>query len=226
MATTLAFDVYGTLIDTHGVMAALEPHLGARAAEFSRLWRDKQLEYSFRRGLMGRYEDFARCTAEALDYACASFKAPLDATQRGALLEAYRVLPAFPDVEEGLRRAKELDFRPFAFSNGRAEAVEALLAHAGIRHHFLDVVSVDEVKSFKPDPAVYAHFLRRAGTTAGEAWMISGNPFDVLGALGAGMRAAWVRRSPGTPFDPWGQEPTLTVPSLAGLPGAIRAQAV
>ena len=192
------------------MVAALEALIGPRAAEFSRVWRDKQLEYSFRRGLMGRYQDFACCTAQALEWTCAAFEAPLDGAQRRALLEAYRVLPAFPDAGEGLRRAREQGFRCYAFSNGRAEAVEALLVHAGIRELFLDVVSVDEVQSFKPDPAVYAHFLRRAGALPGEAWLISGNPFDVIGALGAGFRAAWVQRSPQAVFDPWDLAPTLS----------------
>ncbi len=73
MATVLAFDVYGTLIDTHGVVTELEERLGASgkaelAAEFSRRWRDKQLEYSFRRGLMGAYVAFSQCTREALEF--------------------------------------------------------------------------------------------------------------------------------------------------------------
>src|SRR5208283_1694001 len=99
------------------------------------------------------------------------------------------------------------------FSNGRAEAVDSLLTQAGLRDFFLDVVSVDEVKSFKPDPGVYAHFLRRAGAPGADAWLISSNPFDVIGALSAGMRAAWVRRTPDALFDPWDLEPTLTVES-------------
>lgn len=131
------------------------------------------------------------------------------------------MLPAFPDVQAGLLQAKALDCRIFAFSNGQAAAVEALLEQAGIRSHFLDVVSVDEVKSFKPDPRVYAHFLRRSGALASAAWLISGNPFDVLGALGAGLRAVWVRRTAESVFDPWGVEPTLTVPSLEGMAEAL-----
>ena len=67
MALTLAFDVYATLIDTHGVIVALEKHVGAKAHDFSRTWREKQLEYSFRRGLMQNYENFAVCTSNALD---------------------------------------------------------------------------------------------------------------------------------------------------------------
>ncbi len=222
MPTSLAFDVYGTLIDTHGVMVALEPQVGPQAGAFSRVWRDKQLEYSFRRGLMRQYEPFSICTSQALDHTCALFGLHLSPEGRQGLLDAYQTLPAFPDAAEGLTQARKAGFRLFAFSNGRADAVEALLVQAGLRDYFLEVVSVDEVQSFKPNPEVYAHFLRRAGTVGSEAWMISGNPFDVLGALGAGMRAAWVQRSPETPFDPWGVEPTLTVRSLLDLATRIR----
>jgi 2-haloacid dehalogenase len=221
MDITLAFDVYGTLIDTHGLVAALGRHAGPRALEFSRAWREKQLEYSFRRGLMQNYVDFAQCTRQALDYTCSWFGIAMDPREKGALLEAYRGLPAFPDVEEGLTQAKRSGFRLFAFSNGKAEAVETLLQQAGIRGHFLDVVSVDEVQSFKPNPGVYSHFLRRAGAFGAEAWLVSGNPFDVIGAVSAGMRAAWVKRSPEALFDPWGIEPTLTVTSLVELAGQI-----
>jgi 2-haloacid dehalogenase len=217
MTITLAFDVYGTLIDTHGVVVALEKHVGARAPEFSRIWREKQLEYSFRRGLMQNYENFAVCTRNALDYTAAYFGVPLTQDHKEALLELYRVLPAFADVEEGLARAKNAGFRLFAFSNGSADAVETLLRHAGIRDCFLGVVSVDEMKSFKPNPGVYGHFLRRAGAVGADAWLVSSNPFDVIGAISAGMRAAWVKRSPDALFDPWGIEPTLTVNGLVDL---------
>jgi 2-haloacid dehalogenase len=217
MTITLAFDVYGTLIDTHGVVIALTKHLGDKAPEFSRAWREKQLEYSFRRGLMQNYENFAVCTSNALDYTSAYFKVALSSKDKTALLDAYKVLPAFDDVTEGLARAKASGFRMFAFSNGRADAVETLLKNAGIRDYFLDVVSVDEVKSFKPNPGVYSHFLRRAGASGANAWLVSSNPFDVIGAISSGMRAAWIKRSPDAIFDPWGIEPTLTVTSLVNL---------
>jgi 2-haloacid dehalogenase len=217
MAITLAFDVYGTLIDTHGVVVMLGKHVGEKASEFSRIWREKQLEYSFRRGLMQNYQNFALCTSNALDYTCAYFKASLSQDDRQELLDAYKVLPAFDDVKEGLDLARNAGFRMFAFSNGSAEAVQALLINAGIREYFIDVVSVDEMKSFKPNPGVYCHFLRRAGATGADAWLISSNPFDVIGAISSGMRAAWVQRTPEALFDPWGIEPTLTVTSLLQL---------
>ncbi|WP_455201983.1 HAD-IA family hydrolase, partial [Kaarinaea lacus] len=78
MTTVLAFDVYGTLIDTHGVIVELEKHLGERAAAFSQTWRDKQLEYSFRRGLMQQYKDFSVCTGDAFEFTCSYYKLALD----------------------------------------------------------------------------------------------------------------------------------------------------
>ncbi|MHB8165516.1 MAG: haloacid dehalogenase type II, partial [Sulfuricella sp.] len=158
MAIALAFDVYGTLIDTHGVIVALEKHVGNKVSEFSRTWREKQLEYSFRRGLMQNYENFAICTSNALDYTSSYFKVPLGKKDKDELMGAYAVLPAFDDVEEGLARAKKSGFRMFAFSNGSADAVETLLKNAGIRDYFIGVVSVDEMKSYKPNPGVYSHF--------------------------------------------------------------------
>jgi len=221
MTITLAFDVYGTLIDTHGVVSALEKHVGNKAAEFSRTWREKQLEYSFRRGLMQNYADFAVCTSNALDYTSAYYKLALSKKDKEELTDVYKLLPAFADVKEGLAQAEQAGFRMFAFSNGSAEAVESLLENAGIRGYFLGVVSVDEMKSFKPNPGVYSHFLRRAGAVGAEAWLVSSNPFDVIGAISSGMRAAWVKRSPEAIFDPWGIEPTLTANSLLNLAGQI-----
>jgi 2-haloacid dehalogenase len=221
MSVTLAFDVYGTLIDTHGVVVALTRFVGDRAPEFSQAWREKQLEYSFRRGLMQHYEDFAVCTRQALDYTNAVFGSPLGEQDKAELMAVYRVLPAFADVKAGLAAARHAGFRLFAFSNGKAEAVDALLRNAGIRDDFLGIVSVDDLRSYKPNPGVYAHFLRQAGATGEQAWLVSGNPFDLIGAVSAGMRAAWVRRSPEARFDPWGIEPTLVIDSLEQLAAGI-----
>ena len=219
--TTLGFDVYGTLIDTAGVTEALEAHAGSDAPEFAQLWREKQLEYSFRRALMQNYRDFSVCTRQALDYAARRLQVRLSDDDKEGLMAQYRKLPAFPGVAEGLAALADTGCRCFAFSNGRADDVEALLDRAGIRHHFLDVVSCDEMRSFKPNPATYAHFLRRAEVTGGQAWLVSSNPFDVIGAISAGMRAAWVQRNPSVVFDPWEIEPTTVIKGLEELPGIV-----
>ena len=217
----LAFDVYGTLIDTQGIVDKLTLVVGDQAAQFSRLWRDKQLEYSFRRGLMRAYQGFDLCTEQALDYACLAYSVTLSDSQKADLLEGYRHLPAFPDVSSSLRELANTGLDMYAFSNGLPDSVESLLAEAQIGEYFLGVVSVDEIQSFKPDPAVYKLFCAKAGCDACEAMLISSNPFDILGALHAGMQTAWVQRSPDAIFDPWTITPGLTVTSLGSLPDLI-----
>lgn len=221
MQTTLAFDVYGTLIDTNGVTVILEKFIGDEAFAFAQTWRSKQLEYSFRRSLMMNYKPFVVCTKQALDYTCIHHNVPLTDNQKTELMASYLTLPAFDDVEDALSQLNLEEFRLFAFSNGKADALETLLTNAGIRDQFMGVVSVDDIKAFKPSPGTYAHFLRQAKATGSDAWLISSNPFDVIGAISAGMKAAWIQRSPDNIFDPWGIEPTITANSLAELVGKI-----
>ncbi len=214
MKIALAFDVYGTLIDTAGVVTKLRELVGGTAEAFSNAWREKQLEYSFRRGLMRQYADFAVCTRDALDYTCARFDVALTKTDKDALLGTYRVLPPFDDVTGSLDDLRDRGFALYAFSNGSSDAVKGLLNAANISDYFIDVVSVEELQTFKPNPDVYRHFLKRSGADSNRAWLISGNPFDVIGAVSAGLNAAWVRRTASVVFDPWGIEPTITVTSL------------
>ena len=224
MSLTLAFDVYGTLIDTHGITAILEKWLGKEAPAFSQTWRDKQLEYSFRRGLMQNYQPFTVCTRDALQYSCNFHKVALTEEQKQALMEGYKTLPAFADVAKTLAQLQGSDCKLYAFSNGTKDAVEALLVSAGIRAFFHGIVSCDDLKSFKPNPAVYSHFLRESGASHNETWLISSNPFDVTGAVSAGMRSVWVQRSQGAIFDPWDIKPTAVINSLERLGGVIFKQ--
>ncbi len=217
MSTTIAFDVYGTLIDTHGLVSILQSMIGDKASSFSQTWRDKQLEYSFRRGLMQQYETFAVCTSNALDYTCEFYDLDLSTEQKKDLLKNYKTLPAFEDAKEGLSKLRSNNFRLFAFSNGTADAVDTLLLGAKIRDYFHGVVSVDDLESFKPNPAVYNHFLKVTDAKKHNTWLVSSNPFDVIGAISVGMRAAWVKRSKNAIFDPWGVEPTITVYNLDEL---------
>lgn len=223
MAVTLAFDVYGTLVDTAGVAAELEQMVGANAAGIVSLWRNKQLEYSFRRAVMRQYRDFDTCTRQALEYACAVDGIKLSDENVERLMETYLSLPCFADVKDALTALSSSGFRLFAFSNGVAASVAQLLRHAGIDAFFSDVISVDEIMTFKPDPAVYAHFMRRAGSSPQDTWLISSNPFDVSGAVAAGLRAAWVRRADGAVFDSWEFQPDLVVGDLSQLYDAVGA---
>ncbi len=216
---TLAFDVYGTLIDTQGIQANLAEALGdeQQASAISRRWREKQLEYSFRRGLMEHYQPFSVCTRQALEYVLLEAQATLQDSQKDALLAAYRTLPAFSDARALLQQLQLSDVRAFAFTNGEAKVAADLLTHAGLIEYLDGIVSVDVLRTFKPSPRVYHHFIEATDAVPDQTWLISGNPFDIIGARYAGWRTAWVKRSDG-PFDPWDEAPEVTVTVLSELP--------
>lgn len=216
----LAFDVYGTLIDTHGVVDALTSMLGdrERAQQFSQQWRDKQLEYSFRRAAMRCYVDFSECTASALNFTNNIHAQPLTPAHCQTLLELYAELPAFADARAALERFASAGITCYAFSNGSRSAVQRLLMHAQLTEFVKDTISVENLSAFKPDPAVYAYFMRCAGAASAQAWLISSNSFDVLGAKSAGMRSVWIKRSATQQLDPWPDlEPDLQLTSLLEL---------
>ncbi|MFO1039457.1 MAG: haloacid dehalogenase type II [Geminicoccaceae bacterium] len=218
---TLAFDVYGTLVDPQGLVGELEHDAGRKAIAVSALWREKQVEYAFRRGLMGAYVPFDLCTAHALEFACRTHSIALDQSRRAHLLAAYRKLPAFTDAKPALEILRDAGHRLYAFSNGPTADIDAVLGHAELHRFFIGIVSADEVRRFKPDPALYAHARRATGAGSGPIWLVSGNIWDALGARGAGWDAAWVRRSADKLQDPWEIEPTVTIGDLTEMAGHL-----
>lgn len=217
----LAFDIFGTLIDPLSMEAHLEPLFGSRARQASELWREKQLEYAFRRALMQRYENFDVCTMYALQYVSLRLGVPLNETDQQALLNRYRELPAFADVDCGLERLSDAGQTLVAFSNGTEKMVRGLLDHAGVLSRFRDVISVDDVKTFKPSPAVYEYLVRRAGVPKESIALVSSNPFDIAGAQFCGLRTAWLQRDRGRIFDAWPSRPDVTVATVEGLVGEL-----
>ena len=220
MKITLAFDVYGTLVDPSGMADHLSADLGAQATEFADCWREKQLEYSFRRGLMRNYADFSICTSDALDFTCQRFKAAISPRRRRELLDLYRYLPRFDDVTPALQSLRSA-FRVFAFSNGKRSEIDLVLSNANIRDYFEDIVTAHDVRSFKPDPAVYSYARRATRAWSAPFWLVSSNPWDIIGARSAGLSSAWVQRSAEKIYDPWGVAPNVTVRSLTDLPAAL-----
>ena len=219
--SVLAFDVYGTLIDPF----RMEEHLGAVFGENARaateLWRSKQIEYSFRRALMKKYQNFDACTAQALDFVCAYFGISEPAVTLRDLLDRYLELPACADVPGALAELEGCGFKLVACSNGTESAVRGLLEKAGVLARFSEVVTVDSLRTFKPDPAVYEYLVARVQAEKENVWMISSNPFDVIGAKACGLRAVWVRRDAKKVFDPWEFEPDIVVTGLGELAGKL-----
>lgn len=223
MAITLAFDVYGTLVDANGIIDPLRKRVGDRAPAVAKAWRDKQLEYAFRRTVMGSYADFAECIRDALDYTLRVSGVALTAVERERLLEAYQRLPAFLDAEPGMENLHQAGYHALAFSNGSRETVSKLLGDNSLRQYFAEIFSVEEIRAFKPSPKAYAAFLEYTGAQAEQTWLISGNQFDIIGARSVGWQAVWVRRLPNVVYDPWGPEPTATVSTLTELPRVLPA---
>ena len=224
MPTVLGFDVYGTLVDPFGMERQLVALFGDRGRATCALWRQKQLEYSFRRGLMRCYEDFDACTRRALEFAAEVYNVELSDAAQQQLLTDYLRLPAFPDVVPALETLRESGCRLLAFSNGVENSLRTLLDKAGLLSYFEAVVSVDHIKTFKPNPDVYAYLMSRGGRSRAETWLVSANPFDVIGAKAAHLRAAWIRRNSDDPFDPWEFEPDVVVGNLMELSTGLKTR--
>ncbi len=212
----LAFDMYSTLVDTIGISRQIEQMLPQQGQRISVLWRQAQLEFSFRVTLMQRYEDFAQLTRKALGYALAATGSTLAPEQQDLLLAQYQRLEPFADVKPGLERLQAAGYTMVIFSNGALSMLNPLLDAAGLRPYFQDIISAEEVRVYKPTSAIYQHAAKRLGRAPAETRLISANPFDVTGALNAGLKAAWVNRT-GSPADPLGQLPDVIVTSITEL---------
>jgi 2-haloacid dehalogenase len=216
----VAFDIYGTVVDPGGIVAELAEAFGARAGLAARMWREKQLEFTFRRALMDRYVDFDTCTDQALRHVGGELGVELTEARRRALLDAYLRLPAYPEAKRALETLRAARYRIVALTNGTEKSVRTLLEHAGIDGFFEMILSADSIRTFKPDPAVY-DLLKRSGVPAEQVWLVSGNPFDVIGAKAHGLKAAWVRRDTSRIFDPWEFAPDAVIGNLQELSQAI-----
>jgi len=214
----MGFDIYGTLVDPLEMNEHLRPLVGKDLADrMSELWRNKQIEYTFRRALMRRYEDFGHCTRRSLVYAARVSGVELSGEDHERLVKQYQRLRPFPDVISGLRAMKEEGHTLVAFSNGVEATARTLLERAGVLSYLEGVISVDDLRTFKPDPQVYLYLAGRLRRALEETWLVSSNPFDVIGAKATGLKAAWIRRSPDVQFDPWDIEPDLVAPDLEAL---------
>lgn len=218
----LVFDAFGTLFDVRGVDAACEALFPGHGAELGRRWREKQLQYTWLRSLMGRHQDFERVTAEALTAACRQLGLDPDLARRERLSEEYRTLPPYPDVPAGLVALEQAGCRLAILSNGTPAQLEAVVRHAGFPVH-LDLLSADTVKVFKPDPRVYALAEQHFGVGRSQLLFVSSNARDVAGALSYGFPCAWLNRS-GAAAEELGAEPTWVGKGLAPLAAELRAR--
>ena len=212
----LVFDAYGTLFDVHSVMRRCETFWPGKGAALSAAWRAKQLEYTWQRSLMRAYRPFSEVTRDALAHTCEALGLPLSSAQADELLREYQRLAKFPDVDAALR---DLPGRKAILSNGSPDILDPLVAQSGLR--FDAVLSVDELKIFKPAPEVYALAAKRLGVAASRTGFVSSNCWDALGAKAFGFTVFWINRG-NAPLDRLGPRPDAVLKTLGDLPEVLR----
>jgi 2-haloacid dehalogenase len=218
----LVFDAYGTLFDVESVATIAERLFPRHGDDLSRLWRAKQLEYSWLQSLMlassQRREDFAAITAHALDYAADALRLSLTAPARHRLLDAYLDLSPFPDVAPTLAALAPLP--RIILSNGTRAMLEPLAAATGIALHLDAVLSADAAGIYKPSPRVYQLAVDYLKLPPARIGFVSANGWDVVGAKAFGLTAFWVSRA-GAPLERHGPRPDHVIASLAELPALV-----
>jgi len=216
------FDAYGTLLDVGSVAGRAETYFPGMGIALSRLWRDKQLHYSWIRTLSGRYADFWQVTADALDYAAEALALPISAAQRDGLLGEYLRLSPFADAAPALEQLAR--FAPLAvLSNGTPAMLEAAFGQAGLRDRFAVLLSVDAARAYKTAPAAYALATSHFNARPAELLLVSSNGWDVAGAAAFGLSTFWVNRN-GAPVERLGVAPTGVGGSLLALPAWLSGQ--
>ncbi len=209
------FDAYGTLFDVHSVVVRAGAGLDGDLNALSRLWRQKQLEFTWLRALMDRYQDFWHITEAALRTALAQLQMEASAAQVRQLLDAYLAPAVFPDAIVAL---DALCDNPLAIlSNGTPKMLEAAVSNNGIESYFSDIISVDPLKTYKPSPRVYQLGVDALHLRAEEILFVSSNAWDAAGAKAFGYSVCWCNRS-GQAMDHLGFEPDIVVSSLDQIP--------
>ena len=215
--SALVFDAYGTIFDVHSVGRLAESLFPGKGAALSTAWRTKQLEYTWLRTVMGRYEDFSRITVSSLDWALESLAIEAEDSAKRSLVDEYRKLAVFPEVPKALEELAQA--KPLAIlSNGHPDMLAAVVDHNGLRARFRGgILSVHPAKRFKPDPSVYRLAEEQLGVTRSLIGFVSSNGWDAAGAKSFGFRVFWVNRA-GAPVERLGVRPDAIVRDLGEIP--------
>lgn len=210
------FDAYGTLLDFNSAVMRCADEIGDEAARLSDTWRQKQLQYTWLRSLMGTHADFWQVTGEALDFSLAAVGIENPAL-REKLMALYRELDAFEEVPETLRQLKQSNMKTAILSNGAPEMLDAAVKVNGLEDLLDDVQSVEDVGVFKPDPRVYQMAVDRLGVAKENICFMSSNGWDAAGAAAFGFKVVWINRYK-QPVEHLPARPDMVIDTLAPLP--------
>lgn len=213
------FDAYGTLFDFTSAASAASDEIGEHWQRLSELWRQKQLQYTWLRGLAGHHADFWQVTADALDYALATLGIDRPGL-RTRLLELYLHLRCYPEVPETLRGLRAAGLQLAILSNGTPAMLAAVVSHCGLTQIFDAVLSVEEVGVFKPHPAVYRLACDRLRIAPEAICFLSSNAWDAYSAKAFGLRVVWCNRF-GQPPERIPATPDGEIAELSELPALL-----
>jgi 2-haloacid dehalogenase len=188
----VVFDAYGTLYDIQSVAAITEEAFPGYGEIITQIWRIKQLEYTWLRSLMRRYEDFSVVTRESLAYALRVLGLTYDAAVFARIMEKYLYLDLYPDARATLSALKG---RKLAIlSNGSTEMLTTLVRNSGLDRVLDATISIDSQRIFKPAPEAYTLIETRLGVRPTDVLFVSSNPWDACGAKAFGLNVAWIER--------------------------------
>ena len=210
----IIFDAYGTLFDVNAAAEKCKGKIGDKWESFANYWRTTQLEYTWLRSLMNRHKDFWQVTEDSLDKSMQAFK--IDSSMRNELLDLYKVLSTFPEVKEVLNKLKEKNYKLAILSNGTPSLLNELVKSNNLDSIFDDIFSIEEVKTYKPDPKVYNIPIKKYQIQKNEVAYLSANTWDVSAGGNYGFNPVWVNRN-NSIFDNLDYVPKYQIENLSKL---------
>ena len=210
----IIFDAYGTLFDVNSAAEKCKDKIGDKWEPFANFWRTTQLEYTWLRSLMGRHKNFWQITEDSLDKSMKAFK--IEFSMRDELLDLYKVLSPFKEVQETLKTLKEKKLKLAILSNGTPSLLNELVKSNNLENLFDDIFSIEEVGVYKPNSKVYDMPVKKYKIRKDEIAFLSANTWDVSGGGNYGYQAIWVNRNNNI-FDNLDFKPKLEIKNLSGL---------
>jgi 2-haloacid dehalogenase len=209
------FDAYGTLFDVHSVTNSAESLFPGKGKAISEQWRKKQVEYFMLHQLTGNYQPFSDVTHNALLYTLKSLSLSCKKSELQTLMNAYLELDVYPEVKDVLQTLKEKRKAQLIFSNGTYSMLNPLVKNRQL-DSLISVLSVDDVKQYKPAPASYKYVVEKLGLKRHEVLFMSSNFWDITGAASFGFRTCWINRNRNE-VDELGVKPDYILEDLRGL---------
>ena len=192
------FNAYGAILDTYLPFEEYKDQLGENALVIYKLWRSKRLQYSSQLSLMNRYTNYDLITKYALEFACDVYGMKDEEVKKN-ILEAHSMLDCYPDVKEVLKALKDAGKITSVLSNGSPQKLIIALKNAGVDNLLDSVYSTEQVKTYKPSPAVYEFVEEQLALPRNKICFISSNSWDIAGAASYGFNSVWINRYKRTP---------------------------